>query len=102
MDMSKVALLVGDDIYYKDHKFEQLPTFAPKGINKYDLLKNMADNVYLRTPHTEFFHSKQQFGAEERIYNQYELHQGAGGFGKTHTRLSDLGSVGLVYTSLTN
>ena len=62
----------------------------------------MAENTYLRTPHTDFFHSKLEFGAEERIYNQYELHQGAGGFGKTHTRLSDLGSVGLVYTSLTN
>jgi hypothetical protein len=74
MDMTKVSLLVGDDIYYEDHKFEQLPTFRPKGENKYDLLKNMADNVYLRVPHEEWFSSKKQFGAEERIYNQYELH----------------------------
>jgi hypothetical protein len=51
MDMSKIALLVGDDIYYEDHEFEQLPTFRPKGKNKYDILKEMADKTYLRIPH---------------------------------------------------
>jgi len=49
--MNKIALLVGDDIYYEEHDFEQLTTFRPKGENKYDILKDFANSTYLRIPH---------------------------------------------------
>lgn len=35
MDMSKIALLCGDDIYYEDHECTINPIFRPKGKNNY-------------------------------------------------------------------
>ncbi len=39
MDMSKIVLLAGDDIYYEKHNFELLDIFRPKGKNNYEILK---------------------------------------------------------------
>lgn len=38
MDMDKVMLLCGDDIYYQEHQFSMLPIFRVKQQNKYDLI----------------------------------------------------------------
>jgi len=54
----------------------------------------------LRIPHEQ--QGSFIYGEEETMYSQYELHKGPGGFGKTYKRLSDIGSVGIVYTTLTN
>jgi hypothetical protein len=53
MDMNKVKLIYGDDIYYQDHKFEKLDIFREKSDNKYiDLVKNVSPQ-FLRIPHND-------------------------------------------------
>jgi hypothetical protein len=57
MNMDKVKLICGDDIYYQDHEFNILGIFREKGKNNYDYLyNNVAENdiqnaQFLRIPH---------------------------------------------------
>ena len=48
MDLSKVDLICGDDIYYRDHTFERMPIFRPKGRNCYEVIREMCGRYYLQ------------------------------------------------------
>jgi hypothetical protein len=71
--MDKVKLIYGDDIYYQNHEFEKLDIFREKGESKYNYLIKNTDSSFLRIPHYEE-HSQFDFGEEERVYHQYQLH----------------------------
>jgi hypothetical protein len=66
MDMTKVKLLCGEDIYYEDHKFELLDIFREKSDNKYDMLLEIAEPNFLRIPHKD--ETAFRFGKEEPQY----------------------------------
>lgn len=42
MNMEKVKLICGDDIYFEKHTFERLPIFRQKGEDNYRMLYQMA------------------------------------------------------------
>lgn len=94
MDKNKIARICVDGIYYEDHEFEMLDIFQKKKTIK---LGNYGGD--------EYFLVSQSFieaPGKERPYNQYELHRGAGGSGKTYYNLSDKGLVKPLYVSPTH
>jgi hypothetical protein len=72
MDMTKVKLICGEDIYYWNHEFKLLDIFREKQDNKYEALITMAETNFLRIPHKDDTIFK--FGEEEKIYHKYQLH----------------------------
>lgn len=44
MNMDKVHLLCGDDIYFEKHDFEMLPIFRNKGKDNYDIIYDMTED----------------------------------------------------------
>ena len=70
MDMGKVHLLCGDDIYFEPHKFEMLPIFRSKGKDNYDKIHKMArseGNTFIVNSNDSKFY---RLGVEEPVYNR--------------------------------
>ena len=66
MNMNRVVLICGDDIYYEKHDFEMMSIFREKGKNNYTILNNM---------------SKYSF-TNNAYYNTYDAEDWIGSFGK--------------------
>jgi hypothetical protein len=76
MDISKVHLICGDDIYYEPHTFEMLPIFKSKGKDNYEIIYNMAKsegNTFIINSGDCLY---TEFGKEEPVYHQSQLHLG--------------------------
>lgn len=93
MDINKLVRVCVDGIYYYDHDYELLPIFTKKDKKT---LNNLPNTSYI-CPTTEWITM-----ADYREHNKVEVHNGAGGCGKTHHNLTDKGLIKVLFTAPTH